>query len=96
MQIKNTKYFKAVAIVSAFLMAVMGLSMSTVSASAAPTPVAFTVERAGWNVVGLDSNDVNDGPEQFPQGIKVCNTSSGVDATNVDITWNWTNSTNSA
>ncbi len=96
MQIKNSKFFKAVAIVAAFVMSIMGLSLSAVSASASPTPVAFTVERAGWNVVGLDSNDVTDGPNQFPQGIKVCNTSSGLDASDVDITWNWTNATNAA
>ena len=27
-----------------------------------------------WNVIGLDSNNVNVGPNRFPVGARVCNT----------------------
>lgn len=36
-----------------------------------------------WNVIGLDSNNVNVGPENFPIGARVCNTSLTDTASNV-------------
>src|SRR6185436_628072 len=48
----------------------------------------LTVTPLTWNVIGLDSNNVNVGPNDFPVGARVCNT--GVEAaTNVTATWNW-------
>ncbi|HLC04560.1 MAG TPA: hypothetical protein VJK02_16110, partial [Anaerolineales bacterium] len=41
-----------------------------------------------WNVVGLDSNDVNVGPNNFPVGARVCNTGDSP-ATNVTSTFVW-------
>ena len=40
-----------------------------------------------WNVIGLDSNNVNVGPNTFPVGARVCNTS-GVTITNLAATLN--------
>ena len=37
---------------------------------------AVTVEPITWNVVGLDSNNVNVGPNEFPIGARACNPSS--------------------
>src|SRR5688500_5443808 len=42
------------------------------TASAAP---ALTITPLTWNIVGLDSNNVNVGPNHFPIGARVCNTS---------------------
>lgn len=54
------------------------------SASAA----GLTVTPITWNVIGLDSNNVNVGPNNFPVGARVCNTSGGT-ANNVVATFNW-------
>ncbi|UBV45067.1 tandem-95 repeat protein (plasmid) [Deinococcus taeanensis] len=47
-----------------FLLALWGL------AAAAPSLV---IQPLTWNVIGLDSNNVNDGPNIFPVGARVCN-----------------------
>ena len=41
------------------------------SALAATT---VSVTPISWNVIGLDSNNVNVGPNHFPVGVRVCNT----------------------
>lgn len=41
-----------------------------------------------WNVIGLDSNNVNVGPNHFPIGVRVCNVGD-VTATNVKSTFNF-------
>jgi uncharacterized repeat protein (TIGR01451 family) len=41
-----------------------------------------------WNVIGLDSNDVNVGPNDFPVGARVCNTGDAP-ATNVTSAFVW-------
>ena len=48
----------------------------------------LTVAPITWNVVGLDSNDVNVGPNNFPVGARVCNSGTTA-ATNVvaDFVW---------
>ena len=61
--------------------------VAQVASAAAP---ALTVVSKGWNVIGLDSNDVTDGPNSFPQEFKVCNTSSDTAATDVVAEWTWT------
>jgi LPXTG-site transpeptidase (sortase) family protein len=43
---------------------------------------AMSVVPIAWNTIGLDSNDVNVGPQNFPVGARVCNTGD-VDLTNV-------------
>lgn len=41
-----------------------------------------------WNIVGLDSNDVTDGPNEFLVGVRICNPGD-VAATNVVATFAW-------
>ncbi len=55
-------------------------------ANAAPGPL--TITPLGWNVIGLDSNNVNVGPNRFPVGARVCNTGSDPVA-NLDVDWTW-------
>ena len=59
------------------------LAASTVHAAAALTVTPIT-----WNIVGLDSNNVNVGPNNFPVGARVCNTGDAA-ATNVVATFVW-------
>ena len=54
---------------------------SSPPASAAPTLTASLIT---WGVVGLDSNNVNAGPNQFAEGARVCNNGSPA-ATNVTL-----------
>ena len=64
----------------------------------APAPVAraatsLTVTPITWNVIGLDSNNVNVGPNQFPIGARVCNTSTaGETLINVTASFVWDSS----
>jgi VCBS repeat-containing protein len=55
-------------------------------ASAAPGPL--TITPLGWNIIGLDSNNVNQGPDTFPVGARVCNTGTNA-VTNAAVTWTW-------
>ena len=48
----------------------------------------LTITPITWNVVGLDSNDVTTGPNNFPVGARVCNTGD-VAATNVTSAFVW-------
>jgi hypothetical protein len=51
----------------------------------------LTVTPITWNVIGLDSNNVNVGPNRFPVGARVCNTGSAT-ASNVTATFVWDSS----
>ncbi len=55
------------------------LALAVVAVVAAPAygqgNTDLTVEPLTWNVIGLDSNDVTTGPNRFPVGARVCNTS---------------------
>ena len=51
----------------------------------------LTIVPLTWNVVGLDSNDVSVGPNNFPVGARVCNTGD-VSAANVSSTFVWDSS----
>src|SRR5262249_3217447 len=51
------------------------------AANLAITPIS-------WNVVGLDSNNVNTGPNQFLIGARVTNTGDAT-ATHVAVNYNW-------
>jgi hypothetical protein len=51
----------------------------------------LTVTPITWNVIGLDSNNVNVGPNRFPVGARVCNTGSAA-ASNVTATLVWDSS----
>lgn len=51
----------------------------------------LTLEPITWNVVGLDSNNVTVGPDNFPVGIRACNPgSSTTSVNNISATFNWT------
>ena len=68
---------------------VMGLIWSlAVPQSSASAAANLTLEVITWNVMGLDSNNVNVGPNQFPLGARVCNTGT-TDATNVVVDFKW-------
>jgi hypothetical protein len=51
----------------------------------------LTVTPLTWNVVGLDSNNVDVGPNHFPVGARVCNTGTA-SASNVTATFVWNSS----
>jgi LPXTG-site transpeptidase (sortase) family protein len=55
----------------------------TVSAAA-----VLTISPLTWNIIGLDSNNVNVGPNNFPVGARVCNTGD-LTATNVVSSFVW-------
>jgi uncharacterized repeat protein (TIGR01451 family) len=48
----------------------------------------LTIQPITWNIIGLDSNNVNVGPNHFPIGARVCNTT-GVALSPVTVTFNW-------
>jgi hypothetical protein len=71
------------AIVFAALLGTILFSVLPALAAASLTIMPIT-----WNVVGLDSNDVTVGPNNFPIGARVCNTGDTA-ATNVTSTFVW-------
>src|SRR5687768_2289272 len=59
----------------------LGPAPAFAAASLSVTPLT-------WNVIGLDSNNVNVGPNHFPIGARVCNTGDAP-ATNVTSAFVW-------
>jgi hypothetical protein len=59
------------------------IPFQTVSAAANLTIIPLT-----WNLIGLDSNNVNVGPNNFPVGARVCNAGDET-ATNVSSQFHW-------
>lgn len=57
-------------IILAVLFSLIASSLNIISASAAS---ALTLTPITWNVVGLDSNQVSVGPNNFPVGVRACN-----------------------
>ncbi|MBT7080142.1 MAG: DUF11 domain-containing protein [Chloroflexi bacterium] len=52
----------------------------------------MTVKPITWNVIGLDSNDVESGPNRFPVGARACNpVGSNATFTNVEADFVWLN-----
>ncbi len=69
------------------------LLMSLLSSLALPQGSAYaagelSITPITWNVIGLDSNNVNVGPNTFPVGARVCNTTGG-QLTGIIMTFNW-------
>jgi hypothetical protein len=62
--------------------------LAAFAAASARAASTLTVTRITWDVVGLDSNKVTSGPNQFPVGMRVCNTGSTA-ATNTVATFTW-------
>jgi LPXTG-site transpeptidase (sortase) family protein len=56
--------------------------------SSASAAAILTITPLTWNIVGLDSNNVSVGPNNFPVGARVCNTGDAT-ATNVTSSFVW-------
>lgn len=71
---------------------VTGVIVGTAGQLPAAAAPVLTIEPITYNVIGLDSNDVTDGPNTFPVGVRVCNTGSDP-ATNVrvEVVWDTAN-----
>src|SRR6185295_15034513 len=82
-----------VRVLGSFLVIATLSAQSVPAAPAAPllASAILTVTPLTWNILGLDSNDVTTGPNEFPVGARVCNTGS-VTATNVTSAFGWTTS----
>jgi uncharacterized repeat protein (TIGR01451 family) len=72
---------KARAWMLALLFVLMGAGAQTVSAQ-------LTIKSITWNVIGLDSNKVNVGPDTYPVGARVCN-AGATTLNNVASTFYW-------
>jgi mucin-19 len=75
-------------IVTSFLIAIL-LFIQVSPIIPVQAAAVLSVTPITWNVVGLDSNNVNVGPNNFPVGARVCNT--GDAASNVTATFVWDN-----
>ena len=63
-------------------------AVAVASPAGARAAASLTVTPITWNVVGLDSNKVTSGPNQYPVGVRVCDTGSSA-ATNVAASFVW-------
>lgn len=64
------------------------LAVGGLMARPAAAATGLTIEPLTWNVIGLDSNNVNQGPNVFPVGGRVCNTG-GEAATDLAVSLDW-------
>ncbi|MEO8477005.1 MAG: hypothetical protein ABI572_08140, partial [Actinomycetota bacterium] len=76
------------AIVRTAFVAVMTIALLPLPSAPASAAAALTITPITWNVVGLDSNNVNAGPNDFLAGARICNTGN-VAATNVVAAFVW-------
>lgn len=88
---------KSTSIAKTFIAATMLLVASLLASVLSPVPVSatsgLTIDVITWDLMGLDSNDVTTGPDTFPIGVKVCNTTGGTVAdVAADLTWETANS----
>ena len=82
MELRHLRYFVAVAEESGLVADVGRLVLRSASYAVVALLTlgmawgaqAQTLTPVTWNVVGLDSNDVTAGPNVFPVGVRVCNT----------------------
>src|SRR5215213_2805316 len=77
--------------ITLFTLLIIGLVSSVVQPQSTVSAAAvLTISPITWNVIGLDSNNVSVGPNNFPVGARVCNTSTGGETlTNIiaDFVW---------
>lgn len=59
-------------VLSLVLLTGLVLSLFRPQSSASAAPI-LTITPLTWNIIGLDSNNVNVGPNRFPVGARVCN-----------------------
>jgi hypothetical protein len=64
------------------------ISLVNVQPAQGAGALSFDVEPLTWNVIGLDSNNVNVGPNHFPVGARVC----ANDAATATVTFHWDDS----
>src|SRR5258708_13612167 len=77
--------YRRVAIPAIGAILLVGLVLSpTFNVQAA---AGLTITPITWDIIGLDSNNVTVGPDQFPVGVRVCNTS-GSPTTTVTAVFN--------
>lgn len=79
-------FSKCVHIISAFSLA---FSLALGSVGSVQAAATLSVTPITWNVIGLDSNDVTVGPNNFPVGVRIQNTSTTDTATNIQPTFVW-------
>src|SRR5258706_4927440 len=65
-----------------------GLLIPQSPAYAAPI---LSIAPITWNVIGLDSNNVNVGPNNFPVGARVCNTGTATGTLTATFVWDTSN-----
>ncbi len=83
----NSRIFQSSLQVMLIFAVLLALVVSVMSFQPARATGSLTITPITWNVIGLDSNLVTVGPNKFPIGARVCNTS-GSDST-VSVTFNW-------
>ncbi len=67
----------------------LALSLVFGSIGSVQAAATLTVTPITWNVIGLDSNDVSVGPDTFPIGVRIRNTSTTDTATNIQPAFVW-------
>ena len=85
---KSNYFFKTSIQVVLVFAILASLFASTGSVSPVYAATTLTVSPITWNVIGLDSNNVNVGPNHFPIGARVCNTGAST-ASNVTAEFVW-------
>ena len=83
---KTTRFVRRAAVALGIL-AILSPLLSTPQGMVSGAAI-LTIEPITWNMVGLDSNNVNIGPADFPVGARVCN-AGDEDATNVSSHFVW-------
>lgn len=75
--------------VSRVICLMLVISLTLVPVQGVLAAATLTVTPITWNVIGLDSNDVTVGPDTFPIGVRIKNTSTTDTATNIQPTFVW-------
>ncbi|MEA2521123.1 MAG: trimeric autotransporter adhesin, partial [Actinomycetota bacterium] len=75
-------------VLRSLLATLLASPLSLVGVVPANAAASLTLTPTTWNVVGLDSNNLNAGPNEFLSGAKVCNTGDTA-AANVVATYVW-------
>ncbi|MEJ5224303.1 MAG: hypothetical protein WHV44_07585, partial [Anaerolineales bacterium] len=81
-------------LVSIALLLVLLLSLIPAQGVKASPTLSIDPQSLTWNIIGLDSSNVSVGPNRFPVGARVCNTSGG--PTTVTVNFNWDDGTNAS
>jgi LPXTG-site transpeptidase (sortase) family protein len=81
----NRSLLASACLIGLLVMALVGLPVRTAFAQ-----TDLTIEQITWSIIGLDTNDVNAGPNEFPIGVRVCNDGDDM-VENLTVTFAWTN-----